>query len=107
MHEAAEREGRTQKHIVTPGPLAPAREQLAEMLLEAGRPAEALREFGAVAQTEPNRFRAVAGAARAAERAGDGEAVRRHYAHLLEVAAGAEEGARAEVAAGRAYIARQ
>jgi tetratricopeptide (TPR) repeat protein len=107
LHEAAEREGRTQKHIVTPGPLAPAREQLAEMLLETGRPAEALREFGAVAQTEPNRFRAVAGAARAAERAGDGEAVRRHYAHLLEVAAGAEEGARAEVAAARAYIAKQ
>ena len=106
LREAAEREGRTQKHIVTPGPLAPAREQLGEMLLEAGRPAEALREFEAVAQTEPNRFRAVSGAARAAERAGDAEATRRHYAHLLEIAARAEEGARPEVAAARAYTAK-
>ncbi len=107
LREAAEREGRTQKHIVTPGPLAPAREQLGEMLLEAGRAAEALREFEAVAQTEPNRFRAVAGAARAAERAGDAGAARRHHAHLLEIAAGAEEGVRPEVEAARAYTARQ
>ena len=106
LREAVEREGRTEKHIVTPGPLAPAREQLAEMLLEAGRPAEALREFEAVARTEPNRFRAVSGAARAAERAGDAEATRRHYAHLLEIAARAEDGARPEVAAARAYAAK-
>jgi Flp pilus assembly protein TadD len=103
MRDAAERESRTDKHIVTPGPLAPAREQLAEMLLEAGRPAEALREFEAVAQTEPNRFRAVSGAARAAERAGDAEAARRHYAHLLEIAVRAEDGARPELVAARAY----
>jgi DNA-binding SARP family transcriptional activator len=77
------------------------------MLLDAGRAAEALREFEAVAQTEPNRFRAVAGAARAAERAGDAGAARRHHAHLLEIAAGAEEGVRPEVEAARAYTARQ
>ena len=67
LREAAEREGRTDKHPVTPGPLVPAREQLAEMLLLMGRPAEAQREFEAVQETEPRRFRAVYGAARAAE----------------------------------------
>ncbi|WP_159351419.1 tetratricopeptide repeat protein [Roseomonas harenae] len=107
LREATEREGRTQKHIVTPGPLAPAREQLAEMLLLTGQPAEAMREFEAVAQTEPHRFRAVAGAARSAEQLGNGEAARRHYAHLLEVAAQADDGARPDLAAARAYIAKQ
>ena len=45
LRETSEREARTDKHPVTPGPLAPAREQLAEMLLLVGRPAEAQREF--------------------------------------------------------------
>jgi hypothetical protein len=66
-----------------------------------------MREFEAVAQTEPHRFRAVAGAARSAEQLGNGEAARRHYAHLLEVAAQADDGARPDLAAARAYIAKQ
>jgi hypothetical protein len=88
--EASEREGRTDKHPVTPGPLMPAREQLAEMLLIMGRHAEAQREFEAVQQTEPRRFRAVHGAGRSAEFAGDRDAARRHYRNLLEIAARAE-----------------
>ena len=86
LREAAEREGRTDKHPVTPGPLMPAREQLGEMLLLVDRPAEARREFEAVQETEPRRFRAVHGAARAAELAGDRDAARRHYTQLLEIA---------------------
>jgi tetratricopeptide (TPR) repeat protein len=92
MQEASEREGRTDKHPVTPGPLLPAREQLGEMLLMMGRYAEAQREYEAVQKTEPGRFRTTYGAGRAAELGGDGEAARRHYAHLLEVAARAQPG---------------
>jgi tetratricopeptide (TPR) repeat protein len=103
LREAAEREGRTQKHIVTPGPLAPAREQLAEMLLEVGRPAEALREFEAVAQTEPNRFRAVYGAGRAAELAGNRDAARRHYQQLAQLAERADA-PRPELEQARAFV---
>jgi tetratricopeptide (TPR) repeat protein len=103
LREAAEREGRTEKHPVTPGPLAPAREQLAEMLLLMDRPAEAQREFEAVQQTEPRRFRAVYGAGRSAELAGDREAARRHYANLLEIAAKAEM-PRADLAAARNWL---
>src|SRR2546425_1203820 len=44
LRAAADRENATEKHPVTPGPLAPARELLAEMLLEANEPAQALRE---------------------------------------------------------------
>lgn len=105
LRAAAEREGRTEKHVITPGPLAPARELLAEALLEAGNHAEARREFEAVQQTEPRRFRTVYGAARAAELAGDAEAARRSYARLLEIAARADT-PRAELAAARAYLAR-
>jgi tetratricopeptide (TPR) repeat protein len=86
LNEAAEREGRTEKHPVTPGPLMPAREQYAEMLMLADRPVDAQREYEAVLQTEPRRFRAVHGAGLAAEAAGDRDAARRHYAALLEIA---------------------
>ena len=55
MREAAAREDSTEKSAVTPGPLAPARELLGDMLLELERPAEALVEYRAVLQKEPNR----------------------------------------------------
>ncbi|MBR0671251.1 tetratricopeptide repeat protein [Neoroseomonas soli] len=102
--EAAAREDRTDKHPVTPGPLFPAREQRAEMLLIMGRNADAQREYEAVGQTEPRRFRAVYGAGRAAELGGQRDAARRHYALLLEIAPRADSDV-AEVAAARAYMA--
>ncbi|GGC71962.1 hypothetical protein GCM10011504_56970 [Siccirubricoccus deserti] len=105
LREAAEREGRTEKHVVTPGPLAPARELLAEALLEAGQHAAAQREFEAVQRSEPRRFRAVYGAGHAAELAGDREAARRAYGQLLEIAAQADA-PRPELAAARAYLGR-
>jgi tetratricopeptide (TPR) repeat protein len=45
MRRAADIEDKSEKHIVTPGRLLPARELLGEMLLEQKRPAEALKEF--------------------------------------------------------------
>jgi predicted Zn-dependent protease len=86
LREAAEREARTEKHPVTPGPLAPAREQYAEMLILAGRPADAQREFDEVLRTEPRRLRAVYGAARSAELAGASDTAARRYAELVEIA---------------------
>jgi tetratricopeptide (TPR) repeat protein len=103
LREASEREARTEKHPVTPGPLFPAREQLAEMLQQMGRPAEAQREFEAVQQTEPRRFRAVLGAGRSAEQAGNRDAARAHYGNLLEIAAQAEM-PREDLAAARAFL---
>lgn len=55
-------------------------------------------------QTEPRRFRAVHGAARAAELAGETEAARRHYAQLLQVAARADPGL-PEIEHARAFVA--
>ena len=56
----------TDKAVVTPGPIAPARELLGDMLLELKQPTAALKEYQAVMKKEPNRFRAIYGAARAA-----------------------------------------
>jgi len=85
MREAAAMEDATDKSAISPGPLEPARELLGEMLLEANRPAEALAEFDKTMKKEPNRFRGVYGAARAADRAGDHAKARTLYAMLLKI----------------------
>jgi tetratricopeptide (TPR) repeat protein len=90
LRQAAAREDATEKHVVTPGPILPAREMLADVLLEDEQFAEALAEYEAVLAKEPNRFRAVAGAMEAADKAGDMKAARAHAAHLLEQAASAD-----------------
>jgi hypothetical protein len=61
MREAAVREDATEKSAVTPGPLAPARELLGDMLIELHRPAEAVEEYRATLQKEPNRRHALRG----------------------------------------------
>ena len=76
LRQAADREDATEKHVVTPGMMLPAREVLATVLLERGDSAGALREFEAVLRKEPNRLRAMAGAAVAAERGGDAQKAR-------------------------------
>ncbi len=61
MREATAREDATEKSAVTPGPLAPARELLGDMLIELHRPAEAVVEYRATLQKEPNRRHALRG----------------------------------------------
>jgi hypothetical protein len=68
MKSAAELEDGTEKSAVTPGPLAPARELLGEMLLETNEPAQALEQFERTLKKEPGRLRAIKGAAHAAQR---------------------------------------
>jgi hypothetical protein len=98
MRAAALREDATEKNAVTPGPLAPARELLGDMLLEAKQPSAALVEYEATLKKEPNRFRATYGAARAAAESGDQETARRYYAQLLQIAAKADSPGRPELA---------
>ena len=59
MREAATREEATEKSAVTPGPLAPARELLGDMLTLLNRPAEASAEYRTTLQREPNRRHAM------------------------------------------------
>jgi hypothetical protein len=65
MRQAATREDATEKSAVTPGPLAPARELLGDMLMRLKRPREALAEYQQTLMKEPNRRRAISGTARA------------------------------------------
>ena len=85
LREAAGMEDATEKSAVTPGPITPAREQLGEMLLAMTRPADALAAFEKTMTKEPNRFRAVYGAAKAAEAAGDQARARKYYAKVVEL----------------------
>ncbi len=87
MRVAAEWEEKTEKHPVTPGPIVPARELLGDMLMQAGKAKEALAAYEHSMQVEPNRFRGLAGAARAAELAGEKEKAQQYYRRLLELAA--------------------
>jgi hypothetical protein len=97
MKSAAELEDGTEKSAVTPGPLAPARELLGEMLLEMKEPAQALEQFETTLTKEPGRFRALYGAARAAQLSGNSEASLRYFGELLNVCANAEKPERAEI----------
>jgi len=53
VRAAAVREDASEKHAVTPGPLKPAREILGDLFMQAGKPADALREYEAVIAKEP------------------------------------------------------
>ena len=66
----------------------PAREQLADLLLETKRPQEALAEYQADLKLNPNRFNGLYGAARAAEAAGKPSDANEYYALLLKTCAG-------------------
>ncbi|UCF21719.1 MAG: hypothetical protein JSU87_14695 [Gemmatimonadota bacterium] len=90
MRAAAQQEAGTEKHPVTPGEVLPARELLADMLLELDRPAEALVEYEAALGRSPNRFNSLYGAGRAAELSGDAEVAARYYEKLIEVTANAD-----------------
>jgi hypothetical protein len=90
LRAAADAEDGTDKSAVTPGPLAPARELLGEMLLEAERPQEARTAFDATMTKEPGRFRGLYGAARAAAAAGDRASGAEYYKQLLELARGSQ-----------------
>ena len=104
MREAAEMEDATEKSAVSPGPIKPARELLGEMLLETGRPDDALKEFELTMKKEPNRFRGVYGAAHAAELGGDGAKARAYYAKLLEICERGDRPGRSELEEARKAV---
>lgn len=57
------------------------------MLLAAGQPEQALTEFERSLKRDPNRFRSIYGAARAADAAGDQGSARDYYSKLQALAA--------------------
>jgi predicted Zn-dependent protease len=102
MRAAADAEDATDKAAISPGPIAPARELLGEMLMEAGDARAALTAFEATMKKEPGRFRGAYGAARAAEAAGDRAKAATLYAQVVAAASSAD-GSRPEVAHARTF----
>ena len=103
LRRAADAEGATEKHPVTPGSIQPAREMLGELLLELNQPAQALVEFEASQRTDPNRFHGLAGAGRAAELAGDKDRAQKYYGELVALARTADS-ERPEIKQAKAYL---
>ena len=103
MRAAADMEDKSEKAAVSPGRLIPARELLGDMLLESGRPAEALVEYEASQIRDPKRFRGFWGAGQAAAQAGNKDKARLYFTQLVEMAGSADP--RPELAKAREYLA--
>jgi hypothetical protein len=97
MESAAEMEDRTEKSVITPGPLSPARELLGEMLLVMNEPARALEQFEATLRKEPRRFNSLYGAAHAAQLSGSRATSQKYFRELLSVCAHSDKPARSEL----------
>jgi Tfp pilus assembly protein PilF len=103
LSAAADAEDKTEKATVTPGPLAPARELYGAMLMERNMPREALAAFEATLAKEPNRLRAMAGAAKAAEQSGDRAKAKAYHEKILATV-GDTDSNRPEISDARAFL---
>ncbi len=103
MRAAAELEEASDKHPVTPGNIVPSRELLAEMLIALNQPGQALSEFERSLKRDPNRFRAIYGAARAADAAGNRTAATDYYVQLQALTA-ARDSDRPELVQARQFL---
>ncbi|MGZ4866540.1 MAG: hypothetical protein ACXV7C_04925, partial [Candidatus Angelobacter sp.] len=82
----------------------PAREMLADMLLEMNRPQDALAEYEVALKTDPNRFNGLYGAAHAAEITQQKEKASGYYAQLIRNCQGSNSD-RVELAKAKTLVA--
>ncbi|QHT65802.1 tetratricopeptide repeat protein [Rhodocytophaga rosea] len=103
MQMAAEMEDKTKKHPVTPGEVIPARELLADLLLQLNKPELALQAYEADLKTHPNRFNGLYGAGMAAEKAGKPDKAGTYYRQLVSMASPAHS-TRPELVSLKQYV---
>ena len=106
MRAAADGEDGSVKHVSMENRLYPMRELFAELLLETGQAAPALREFEVALKENPNRYRGLYGAARAAEAAGDQEKAASYFAKLVTLSKNADTN-RPEIAQAKTFLAKK
>jgi tetratricopeptide (TPR) repeat protein len=80
----------------------PAREMLADLLLELKRPSAALKAYDAALQKSPNRFDSLYGAGHAAQLAGDSAKARAYFVKLTEISAPAAD--RVELSEAKSFL---
>jgi tetratricopeptide (TPR) repeat protein len=82
----------------------PAREMLADMLREMGKPKEALAEYEVSLKLSPNRLNGLYGAGRAAEAAGEKEKAGMYYAELMKSTDDGKDSSRAELVHAKKFV---
>ena len=102
---AADLEATMDKHPATPAAVLPARELLADLLLQLDDPKSALQEYELTLKGERNRFRSILGKARAAQKSGDVSAARDAYQKLLGLS-GEADPEKPELAEAKAFLAK-
>jgi hypothetical protein len=103
VRDAADLDATMDKHPATPSSVLPARELLADLLLELNQPAAALVEYRAMLTTDPNRFRSLLGEARAAKQTGDSATAHDAYRKLVALSKPVGP-VRPELAEARSYL---
>ncbi len=103
VRAAADLDASMDKHPATPAEVVPAREVLADLLLELNDPAAALTEYQQTVSAERNRFRSILGIARAAKLTGDAATAREAYGKLVTLASADCD--RPELAEAKAFLA--
>jgi tetratricopeptide (TPR) repeat protein len=106
MRAAADGEDASVKHVAMENRLYPMRELLADLLLVQGQGAAALREYEAALKENPNRYRGLYGAARAAEAGGHRAKAAEFYEKLLALTKNGDT-ARPELAHARSFLGRK
>jgi hypothetical protein len=99
---AAELDATMDKHPATPAAVLPARELLADLLLETNDPKAAFKEYQEALRSDPNRFRSILGKARAANQSGDTAGAREAYQKILALTD--PQADRPELAEARAFL---
>jgi tetratricopeptide (TPR) repeat protein len=103
VRAAADLDAAMDKHPATPAEVLPARELLADLLLELNDPAAALKEYEQSLRADRNRFRSMLGMARAAKATGDTAKARQAYDKLVTLASADSD--RPELAEAKALLA--
>jgi tetratricopeptide (TPR) repeat protein len=103
MRSAVDLDATMDKHPATPSSVLPAREVLADLLLELNQPAAALIEYRAMLNTDPERFRSLLGEARAAKQIGDSATARDAYGKLVALSKPVDP-VRPELAEARSFL---
>jgi tetratricopeptide (TPR) repeat protein len=106
MRAAADGEDGSVKHVSMENRLYPMRELFADLLLEMEQAAPALREFEAALKENPNRYRGLYGAARAAEAAGEQKKAEGYFAQLVTLSKNADT-VRPELTRATAFLAKK
>ena len=103
VRAAADLDASMDKHPATPAEVLPARELLADLLLELNDPAAALTEYERSVSAERNRFRSLVGIARSANQIGDAAKAREAYGKLVTLVS--VDTSRPELAEAKAFLA--